>query len=54
MFSNNDLIKMAVNLTTAKLSSSTAEASLNEGIHTAEFMQKVYDKLSELNKKEED
>lgn len=54
MFSNNDLIKMAVNLTTAKLSNSDVRADATEGIHTAEFMQKVYDKLSELNKKEED
>ena len=54
MFSNDDLIKMTVDLTTAKLSNSTVSANEAGGEHVAEFIQKLYDKLAELNLKESD
>lgn len=51
---NNTLIEKTVEITVAKLSSNTAGADQYSGENTADFMQKVYDKLVELNSEDQD
>lgn len=47
---NGTLLGYVRDITVAKLSSSNLSACEKNGDETAEFMQKIYDKLSELNK----
>ena len=47
--SNSTIIEFVKEITIAKLSSSDLSATAKSGQDTAQFMQIVYDKLSELN-----
>ena len=49
MLSNYHLIKMTVEITTAKLSNSSVSATKDGGTYVADFMQEIYNKLAELN-----
>lgn len=46
---NNQLIEKAVEITVAKLSSNSVGADEYSGEATADFLQRIYDKLVELN-----
>lgn len=48
---NSKLIEYVKEITVAKMSSWTNSASAKNGDETADFMQKIYDKLSELSQK---
>lgn len=52
MLNNSELIAMVKEITVAKLSVSTTEAYNDTGKFAAEFMEQIYNKLSELNQKE--
>lgn len=52
MVDNSVLLGYVKDITVAKLSVDTHFACDESGKETAEFMQQIYDKLSELNKKE--
>lgn len=54
MMRNNTLIEKTVEITVAKLSCNSAGADEYSGEATAEFMQKVYNKLVELNSNDQD
>lgn len=47
--SNDQLIEKTVQITIAKVSSTTQPPSALLGQNVADFMQQIYDKLSELN-----
>lgn len=49
---NSVLIGYVKDITIAKLQSSNLSANENNGKDVANFMQQIYDKLSELNKEE--
>ena len=49
MFSNKALIDLTKEITVAKISNSTIPVSKEGAEDVAEFMQIIYDKLSELN-----
>nr|DAV21254.1 MAG TPA: hypothetical protein [Caudoviricetes sp.] len=51
-FNNAKLIELVKDITIAKLSSNNSIASDIIGKDTAEFMQAIYDKLVELNNKD--
>lgn len=52
MLSNSALIEKTVEITVAKMSSTNTAPNEDGGKKVAEFMQVIYDKLSELNSKE--
>ena len=52
MLNNKALIEVTKEITIAKLSSSTITVCKEGAEDVAEFMQVIYDKLSELNKLE--
>ena len=52
MVDNSVLLGYVKEITVAKLSSSDKMATQDYGKQVAEFMQEIYDKLSELNKSE--
>jgi len=52
MVDNSVLLGYVKDITVAKLTSDTHYACDKSGEDTADFMQQVYDKLSELNQKE--
>ena len=49
MFINDTLLKMTTDLTTATLSNSAIRVDAASGEQVADFMQKIYEKLVELN-----
>lgn len=49
---NSDLIDKTVEITIARLSNTNLSIDKTGGQNVAEFMQAIYDKLSELNSKE--
>ena len=49
MFINDSLLKMNTDLTTATLSNSAIRVDAASGEQVADFMQKIYEKLVELN-----
>lgn len=50
--SNSHIIEDVKEITVAKMSNSSIEISDRGGARVAEFMQAIYDKLVELNEKE--
>lgn len=49
--SNLDIINKTVEITVARMSNTNLPINADGGKDTAEFMQKIYEKLSELNSK---
>ena len=49
MFVNDTLLKMTADLTTATLSNAAIRVDAASGEQVADFMQKIYEKLVELN-----
>lgn len=49
MLSNSSIIGMVKDITIAKLSNTDSPATKENGEKVAEFMQVIYDKISELN-----
>lgn len=49
MFTKDALIKMTTDLTTATLSNAAIRVDAASGEQVADFMQKIYEKLIELN-----
>ena len=54
MLRNSSLIEKTVEITVAKMSSSTLSVNKVGGENVAEFMQEIYNKLVELNNAETD
>lgn len=52
MLRNSSLIEKTVEITVAKMSSSTLTVNKTGGENVAEFMQEIYNKLVELNNSE--
>lgn len=51
---NSSLLEKTVEITVAKMSSSSISVNEASGKNVADFMQKIYDKLVELNNTEND
>ena len=50
---NDRLIEKTVEITVAKLSGTDTNTTQSVGMNVAQFMQGIYDKLVELNKKQD-